>query len=111
MEVHKIVGCGFTEPLYQDALEQELRLRAIPFYREKSFPYTYKGIVLSKVFRPDFVCYNSVIVELKTVADFTEEHFAQVYNYLKATGMQLGLLINFGKKSLEYKRILPNSKW
>ena len=111
MEVHKVVGCGFTEPLYQDAFEQELRLREIPFDREKSFPYTYKGVVLSKLFRPDFVCYNRVIVELKTVADFTEEHFAQVYNYLKATGMQLGLLINFGKKSLEYKRILPNSKW
>ena len=111
MEVHKIVGCGFTEPLYQDALKQELRLREIPFYREKSFSFTYKGIVLSKTFRPDFVCYDNVIVELKTVADFSEEHFAQVYNYLKATEMQLGLLINFGKKSLEYKRVLPNSKW
>ena len=111
MEVHKVVGCGFTEPLYQDALEEELRLRAIPFEREKTYYFTYKGKRLDKIFRPDFVCYNKVIVELKTVADFTDEHYAQVYNYLKATGMGLGLLINFGKKSLEYKRILPNSKW
>ena len=111
MEVHKVVGCGFTEPLYQDALEEELRLRDIPFEREKTYYFTYKGKRLDKIFRPDFVCYNKVIVELKTVADFTDEHYAQVYNYLKATGMGLGLLINFGKKSLEYKRILPNSKW
>ena len=111
MEVHKVVGCGFTEPLYQDALEEELRLRDIPFEREKTYHFTYKGKRLDKIFRPDFVCYNKVIVELKTVADFTDEHYAQVYNYLKATGMGLGLLINFGKKSLEYKRILPNSKW
>ncbi len=111
MEVHKVVGCGFTEPLYQDALEEELRLRDIPFEREKTYHFTYKGKRLDKIFRPDFVCYNKVIVELKTVTDFTDEHYAQVYNYLKATGMGLGLLINFGKKSLEYKRILPNSKW
>lgn len=111
MEVHKVVGCGFTEPLYQDALEEELRLLDIPFEREKTYYFTYKGKRLDKIFRPDFVCYNKVIVELKTVADFTDEHYAQVYNYLKATGMGLGLLINFGKKSLEYKRILPNSKW
>ena len=111
MEVHKVVGCGFTEPLYQDALEEELRLRDIPFEREKTYYFTYKGKRLDKIFRPDFVCYNKVIVELKTVADFTDEHYAQVYNYLKATGMGLGLLINFGKKSLECKRILPNSKW
>ncbi len=111
MEVHKVVGCGFTEPLYQDALEEELRLRDFPFEREKTYYFTYKGKRLDKIFRPDFVCYNKVIVELKTVADFTDEHYAQVYNYLKATGMGLGLLINFGKKSLEYKRILPNSKW
>jgi GxxExxY protein len=86
-------------------------LRDIPFEREKTYYFTYKGKRLDKIFRPDFVCYNKVIVELKTVADFTDEHYAQVYNYLKATGMGLGLLINFGKKSLEYKRILPNSKW
>ena len=111
MEVHRILGCGFTEPVYQDALEEELRLRDIPFFREKTYQVTYKGKVLDKTFRPDFVCHEKVIVELKTVSDFTDEHYAQVCNYLKATGMELGILINFGKKSLEYKRILRNSKW
>ena len=111
LEVHKIIGCGFTEPLYQEALEQELSLRGIPFVREKNYHFTYKGKVLEKTFRPDFVCYDKVIVELKTVTEFTDEHYAQVYNYLKATGSELGILINFGKRSLEYKRILPNSRW
>lgn len=111
MEVHKAIGCGFTEPLYQEAFEEELRLREIPFQREKSFYVTYKGRVLKKEFRPDFICYDRIVVELKAVSDFVDEHFAQVYNYLKATGMQVGLLINFGKKSLEYKRIPCSQKW
>lgn len=111
MEVHKTIGCGFTEPLYQEAFEQELQLRSIPFQREKSFHVTYKGKELKKEFRPDFVCFNKIIVELKAVDDFADEHFAQVYNYLKATGMSLGLLINFGKKSLDYKRIPCERKW
>jgi hypothetical protein len=66
---------------------------------------------LKKEFRPDFVCFDKIIVELKAVDDFADEHFAQVYNYLKATGMSLGLLINFGKKSLDYKRIPCERKW
>lgn len=111
MEVHKTIGCGFTEPLYQEAFEQELQLRSIPFQREKSFHVTYKGKELKKEFRPDFVCFDKIIVELKAVDDFADEHFAQVYNYLKATGMSLGLLINFGKKSLDYKRIPCERKW
>ena len=116
IEVHKQLGCGFTEPVYQEALAEELKLRKIPFEREKVFTVTYKGKELSKEFRADFVCYNQIIVELKAVTDFAEEHYAQVYNYLKASGMQLGLLINFGKTSLEYKRIptahkfTPNGK-
>ena len=111
MEVHSIIGCGFTEPLYQEAFEEELRLRNIPYSREKTFQVTYKDKVLEKVFRPDFVCNDKVIVELKAVTDLTDEHYAQVCNYLKATGMELGLLINFGNRSLEYKRIIRNSKW
>ena len=111
LEVHKTIGCGFTEPLYQEALEEEFKLRGIPYEREKEFHVTYKGRILEKTFRPDFVCYNKVIVELKAVAEFTDEHFAQVYNYLKATDMQLGLLINFGKSSLEYKRFPATTKW
>lgn len=111
MEVHKTIGCGFTEPLYQEAFEQELLLRGIPYQREKTFHVTYKGKLLNKDFRPDFVCFDKIIVELKAVQDLVDEHYSQVYNYLKATGLQLGMLINFGKKSLEYKRIPCDKKW
>lgn len=90
MEVHNIVGCGFTEPLYQEALERELQLRNIPYVREKTFRVVYKDRELAKEFRADFVCYGGIIVELKAVSDFTDEHFAQVYNYLKVSGLQLG---------------------
>lgn len=110
-EVHRILGCGFTEPVYQEALEEELRLRDIPFSREKTYEIKYKDKVLSKCFRPDFVCYDKIIVELKAVDDFTDEHYSQVYNYLKATGLELGLLINFGKKSVEHKRIPRPPRW
>lgn len=111
IEVHKHIGCGFTEPIYQEAFEEELRLRGIPFEREKVINVTYKGKVLSKSFRPDFVCYDKIIVELKAVSEFTDEHISQVYNYLKASGYKLGLLINFGTASLKYKRIPCNQKW
>ena len=111
LEVHSQLGCGFTEPVYQEALAEELRLRHIPFEREKTFYVTYKGKKLTKDFRVDFVCFNKIIVELKAVSDFAEEHVAQVYNYLKVTGMQLGLLINFGKTSLEYKRLPATRKF
>lgn len=111
LEVHSQLGCGFTEPVYQEALAEELRLLHIPFEREKVFTVTYKGKELSKDFRVDFLCFNKIIVELKAVSDFVEEHYAQVYNYLKVTGMQLGLLINFGKTSLEYKRLPATRKF
>jgi len=111
IEVHQIIGCGFTEPLYQEAFEEELRIRNIPFQREQTYRFTYKGKCLNKEFRPDFVCFGKIIVELKAVSDLVDEHIAQVYNYLKATDMKLGMLINFGKKSLEYKRIPCSKKW
>ena len=111
MEVHRIIGCGFTEPIYQEALEEEFKLRGIPYQREKVLHVTYKGKILSKDFRPDFICYDKIIVELKAVDDLVDEHYSQVYNYLKATGLQLGLLINFGKKSLYHKRVPCSHKW
>ena len=111
MEVHKVLGCGFTEPIYQEALELEFQLRDIHYEREKTFHVHYKGQLLEKDFRADYVCFDEIIVELKAVTDFCEEHYAQVYNYLKASGIDLGLLINFGKKSLEYKRIPCTQKW
>ncbi len=110
-EVHRIIGCGFTEPLYQEAFEEELRIRNIPYQREQSFSFTYKGKKLNKEFRPDFVCFGKIIVELKAVPELVDEHFAQVYNYLKATDLKLGMLINFGKRSLEYKRVPCSEKW
>ena len=111
MEVHNILGCGFTEPVYQEALEKEFLLRGLPFERERTFYIDYKGASLSKDFRVDFVCFDKIIVELKAVTYFTDEHFAQVYNYLKASGMQLGLLINFGQTSLVHERIPCTNKW
>lgn len=111
MEVHKVIGTGFTEPVYQDALEIEFNLRNIPYEREKNFNLEYKGRKLDKSFRADFVCYNSIIVELKALYSFENEHLSQVYNYLKASGMKLGLLINFGRDSLKYERIPCTTKF
>lgn len=111
IEVHKVLGCGFTEPVYQDAFEQELKMRKIPYEREKVFNINYKGSVLDKTFRVDFVCYNKIIVELKAVTQLADEHFAQVYNYLKVTNMKLGILLNFGEKSLDSRRIPCTKKW
>lgn len=105
MEVHKVIGTGFTEPVYQDALEIEFKLRKIPYEREKCFGLEYKGQKLDKSFRADFVCYDSIIVELKALYNLENEHLSQVYNYLKASGMKLGLLINFGRDKLMYERI------
>ena len=111
MEVHSILGCGFTEPIYQEAMEIELSLRNIPFLREDTLNISYKGHTLKKNFRPDFICFDKIIVELKALDTVTEEHISQVYNYLKASNLQLGLLINFGNKSLSFKRIVPKSTW
>lgn len=111
MEVHKVIGTGFTEPVYQDALEIEFKLRGIPYEREKIFGLEYKGNKLDKTFRADFVCFGSIIVELKALYCFDNEHLSQVYNYLKASGMKLGLLINFGRDSLMYERIPCTKKF
>ena len=111
MEVHKTLGCGFTEPIYQEALAIELGKQNIPFEREKELSIDYKGDKLSKTFRADFICYNKIILELKAVSNFTDEHYAQIYSYLKASKMDLGILINFGKASLEYERIPASRKW
>ena len=111
MEVHRIIGCGYTEPIYQEALEHEFKLRNIPYEREKVFNINYKDITLQKNFRVDFVCYNKIIVELKAVSELTDGHFAQVYNYLKATNMKLGILLNFGDTELQRERIPCTRKW
>ena len=106
LEVHKILGCGFLEAVYQEALEIEFKRRGIPYEREKELPINYKGVELKKKYYPDFVCYNEIIVELKALSQLTGEHLSQVLNYLKATPFELGFIFNFGEKSLKYKRVI-----
>lgn len=111
MEVHRVLGCGFIEAVYQEALAVEFTNKGIPFEREKEIPIEYKNNILSKTFRADFICFGNIILELKAVEDFTDEHYAQIYSYLKASKSDLGIHINFGKASLDYKRIPTSKKW
>jgi len=105
-EVHGVLGPGFLEKVYQDALEVEFKKKEIPFKREVQFRVEYKNEVLSSTYVADFVCYDKIIVEIKALDDLSSKHMAQVINYLKVTKYKLGLLINFGEKSLKTKRII-----
>ena len=105
LEVHKELGCGFLEGVYHEALEREFLLQKIPFEREKKLNIIYKGACLNKEYFADFYCFNNVIVELKAVSKLENAHKAQVINYLKALNKEIGLLINFGKASLQWERI------
>ena len=110
-EVYKRKGCGFTEPMYQECLEIELELQRIPFVAQKSIALEYRGRPLKHRFQPVFVCYEKIVLEIKAVSSLTDEHQAQVLNYLSATGHQLGLLVNFGHHpKVEYERILARPK-
>jgi GxxExxY protein len=95
-EVYLEMGCGFLESVYQECLEKELTKRAIPFISFKELSLNYKGEMLRQFFKPDLICYDKIIVELKAAKGLIDEHRAQVHNYLKATGYKLGLLVNFG---------------
>jgi GxxExxY protein len=106
MEVHRTLGKGFLESVYQESLGLEFKKRQIPFSREQILELFYKEDKLSKYFVADFICFDKIILELKSVSGLTSEHEAQVFNYLKATQMNLALLINFGASSLQYKRIV-----
>ena len=104
--VHRELGCGFLERVYQDALGVEFRLRNIPYEREKAIQIVYKGEPLGEPYRADFVCYGKVIIELKSVSEILDVHRAQIINYLKATKIKLGFLVNFGEESLNIERIV-----
>jgi GxxExxY protein len=105
MHVYNVLGTGFVEAVYQEALEIEFQRRNIPYEREKEIDVYYDGVLLKKKFQPDFVCYGKIIVELKAVMDLDDQNRVQVYNYLRATNMKLGLLLNFGHPDeLEYER-------
>ncbi len=106
MEVHRQLGPGFLELVYHKALEIELAARAIPAVREVDVPVYYKGHRLDCAYRPDFLCFGRVIVELKALSAITGVEEAQVLNYLKATGLECGLLLNFGRSSLQFKRFI-----
>ena len=96
ISVHKELGCGFLEAVYQEALSIEFRNHRIPFEQEKSLDIQIKNIKLNKKYLADFICYDKIIIELNVVNAFTVEHEAQLLNYLKASGLKLGMLINFG---------------
>jgi len=95
-EVYREMGCGFLEAVYQECLEKELRLRNISFVSQAGVKLIYKGETLEQTYKPDLICYSSIIIELKAVKEICDEHRAQLHNYLKATGLKLGLLVNFG---------------
>lgn len=105
-EVHKQLGCGFLEKVYQEALEEEFKAQGIPYEREKPITVYYKGKELRNEFYADFVCYGKIIVELKAVDAIVGIHKAQVINYLKATGYKLGILANFGETTIHPIRLV-----
>jgi len=110
--VYKDKGCGFTEPIYQECMEIELEYQTIPFHAQKRMKLIYRGKELKHTFKPDFICYDKIIVELKSVSQLIDEHRAQVLNYLNATGFQLGLLVNFGHyPKVEYERIILTEEY
>jgi GxxExxY protein len=108
LEVHRELGCGFLEAVYQEALGIELAAREVPFEREPELPVQYKGQRLQTGYRADFVCYGSVVVEVKALAKLGGTEESQVINYLKAAGLEVGLLLNFGAPWLEHRRFVSS---
>ena len=106
MEVHRELGHGFLELVYQTALGLEFQTRAIPYAVEVALPIKYKGKLVVCAYRADFVCFENIVVETKAIAHLTSAHDAQLINELKATGFQRGLLLNFAAPSLEHRRLV-----
>ena len=108
MEVHRELGFGFLEAVYQEALGREFETQRIPFISQPLVEIKYKGKPLGKKYQPDFICYGEIILEIKAISGLSGIEEAQLINYLKATGLKIGLLLNFGSKSLEHKRFVYN---
>ena len=106
MEVHRELGCGFLEPVYQETLAKEFDSQNIPYRPQPIVKIFYKGSPLDKIYQPDFICFDDIIVEIKAISQLSGIEEAQIINYLKATKLKVGLLINFGTKSLEHKRFV-----
>lgn len=106
MEVHSELGVGFSEIVYKDALEYEFKKKGIPFAREVRYQVNYKDVILPHEFYADFVVFDSIILEAKTVKELANEHFEQTINYLAVSGMEVGVLVNFRKPQLQYKRVI-----
>ena len=109
MEVHRVLGKGFSEIVYKDALEYELNKKGILFEREKEYLIRYKEKILPHKFYADFVIENQVILEVKCASSIIEKHYAQLINYLTISKLQVGLILNFSENSLEYKRVILKS--
>src|SRR5262249_2696361 len=106
-EVYQILGRGFLEPVYQECLEIELADRGIPFVPQRNLSIVYKKRVLKQFYKVDFLCYGKIIIEVKAVTGLDDAHRSQVFNYLKATGMKLGILVNFGAHpKLDHHRVV-----
>ena len=106
MTIHRYFGCGFTEKVYQDALEIEFVNRNIPSVREAELHIDYNGQELASTFKPDFICYDKIIVELKAVKELDDMHRSQAINYAKVAGCDMALLVNFGEASLKFERFV-----
>ncbi|OGG45916.1 MAG: hypothetical protein A3F84_14080 [Candidatus Handelsmanbacteria bacterium RIFCSPLOWO2_12_FULL_64_10] len=106
MEVHGIMGCAYLDRVHQEALEIEFKMRDLPHVREKPFEIYYKEQQLSRVYRPDFICFKFVVVDVKALARLGPIEEAQMINYLKTTACEIGLVLNFGTPSLQYRRFV-----
>ena len=106
MEVSNVLGAGFVQAVYQEALDLELNMRGVPYQAQVPLQIAYKGHILSKEYVPDFICFDQIIVEIKALKHLTTIEEAQLLNYLKATRRPVGLLLNFGSPKLEWKRMV-----
>ena len=106
MKVHRSLGAGFLEAIYEEALEKEFHIQKIPFKRQVKLSLYYEQQLMKKQFRADFVCYDTIVIEIKAVSQIPITFYTQLTNYLKCTNQELGMLINFGTPSLTYKRMI-----